>query len=61
MNGVAHWGRCNGWVALAQTELLNNLPADHPKRAGTDQIIIAPDRWFLPLPGPNRYVAPDAG
>ncbi len=33
MNGVAHWGRCNGWVALAQAELLNNLPANHPKRA----------------------------
>jgi unsaturated rhamnogalacturonyl hydrolase len=33
MNGVARWGRCNGWVALAQTELLNNLPVNHPKRA----------------------------
>ena len=32
INGVARWGRCNGWVALAQVELLNNLPADHPKR-----------------------------
>jgi unsaturated rhamnogalacturonyl hydrolase len=32
MNGVAHWGRCNGWVAVAQAELLNNLPANHPKR-----------------------------
>lgn len=32
MNGVARWGRCNGWVALAQVELLNNLPANHPKR-----------------------------
>ena len=32
MNGVARWGRCNGWLAVAQTELLNNLPADHPKR-----------------------------
>ena len=32
MNGVGHWGRCNGWLALAQTELLNDLPADHPKR-----------------------------
>lgn len=31
MNGVARWGRCNGWVALAQVELLNNLPANHPK------------------------------
>jgi len=32
MNGVARWGRCNGWMAMAQTELINNLPADHPKR-----------------------------
>ena len=32
MNGVARWGRCNGWVALAQTELINNLPSNHPKR-----------------------------
>lgn len=32
MNGVAHWGRCNGWLALAQTQLLNNLPVDHPRR-----------------------------
>jgi unsaturated rhamnogalacturonyl hydrolase len=32
MNGVAHWGRCNGWVALAQCALLDQLPADHPKR-----------------------------
>ncbi|PTR01614.1 rhamnogalacturonyl hydrolase YesR [Mucilaginibacter yixingensis] len=32
MNGVAHWGRANGWVAVAQTELLNYLPKDHPKR-----------------------------
>jgi unsaturated rhamnogalacturonyl hydrolase len=33
MNGVARWGRCNGWIAVAQAELLDNLPADHPKRA----------------------------
>lgn len=32
MNGVGRWGRCNGWVALAQVELLDNLPANHPKR-----------------------------
>jgi unsaturated rhamnogalacturonyl hydrolase len=31
-NGVARWGRCNGWVALAQCALLDALPADHPKR-----------------------------
>lgn len=32
MNGVARWGRCNGWIAMAQTQLLNNLPVNHPKR-----------------------------
>ena len=32
MNGVAHWGRCNGWIAMATAQLLNNLPANHPKR-----------------------------
>jgi len=31
-NGVAHWGRCNGWIALAQSALLDQLPANHPKR-----------------------------
>jgi unsaturated rhamnogalacturonyl hydrolase len=30
--GVAHWGRCNGWLAIAQVELLSALPANHPKR-----------------------------
>ena len=40
MNGVARWGRCNGWVALAQVELLNNLPANHPKRAELIRILL---------------------
>ena len=31
-NGVAHWGRCNGWVMMANVHLLNLLPADHPRR-----------------------------
>jgi|GEM_PF-92907 len=31
-NGVAHWARCNGWVAMAQVELIKNLPLNHPKR-----------------------------
>ena len=30
--GVAHWGRANGWVMMAQVELLKLLPKDHPKR-----------------------------
>lgn len=31
-NGVAHWGRCNGWVLMAQVELLNYLPENHPDK-----------------------------
>lgn len=31
-NNVAYWGRCNGWVMLAQAELLQFLPQDHPQR-----------------------------
>jgi unsaturated rhamnogalacturonyl hydrolase len=32
-NGVAYWGRCNGWMMMAQADLLSNLPQNHPKRA----------------------------
>ena len=52
MNGVAHWGRCNGWVALAQTELLNNLPANHPKRSGLIKLL---ERQII---GFSRYQDP---
>lgn len=31
-NGVAHWSRCNGWVMMAQVELLDHLPKNHPMR-----------------------------
>lgn len=31
-NGVAHWGRCNGWVMMAKVHLLNFLPEDYPGR-----------------------------
>jgi rhamnogalacturonyl hydrolase YesR len=40
MNGVARWGRCNGWVALAQIELLNNLPVNHPKRPELTKLLL---------------------
>ena len=32
-NGVAYWGRCNGWVMMAQADLLSALPKNYPKRA----------------------------
>lgn len=30
--GVAHWGRANGWSIMAQADLLSFLPSDHPDR-----------------------------
>ena len=30
--GVAFWGRANGWAILAQVDLLDRLPQDHPQR-----------------------------
>lgn len=39
-NGVAHWLRCNGWVAMAQIELLNMLPAGHPKRGELTSMLL---------------------
>lgn len=38
--GVAHWGRSNGWVAVAQVELLNNLPLNHPKRQHLIELLL---------------------
>ena len=40
LNGVAHWGRCNGWVALAQCALLDALPVGHPKRAELQKFLL---------------------
>ena len=31
-NGVAHWARANGWMFMAQADLLDVLPADYPGR-----------------------------
>jgi rhamnogalacturonyl hydrolase YesR len=31
-NGVAHWGRANGWVMMAKVQLLNFLPENYPGR-----------------------------
>jgi len=31
-NGVAHWGRCNGWVMMAKVHLLNHMADDHPEK-----------------------------
>ncbi len=38
-NGVAHWGRCNGWVMMAQVELLKIIPEDHKERPGLIKLL----------------------
>lgn len=48
-NGVAHWGRCNGWVMVAQADLLEHLPMDHPKR---DTLISIFEQQII---GASRY------
>jgi rhamnogalacturonyl hydrolase YesR len=52
-NGVAHWGRCNGWIMMAQVNLLNFLPVDHPKR---EELIKNLERQIL---GIAKYQNPD--
>ncbi|MDR3187940.1 MAG: glycoside hydrolase family 88 protein [Prevotellaceae bacterium] len=32
-NGVAYWGRANGWITLATCELLSVMPDDHPQKS----------------------------
>lgn len=39
-NGVARWGRCNGWIIMAQIELLDQLPENHPKRDKLKQLLL---------------------
>lgn len=48
-NGVAHWGRSNGLIMMAQAQLLNYLPADFPRR---DSLIRNLERQIL---GVARY------
>lgn len=36
--GVAHWGRANGWGLYAQTLLLSTIPENHPLRGRLMQI-----------------------
>ncbi|MGV8093893.1 MAG: glycoside hydrolase family 88 protein [Mangrovibacterium sp.] len=40
INGVARWGRSNGWLVVAQTELLNFLPEGHPKRTELIKLLL---------------------
>lgn len=72
VNGVGHWGRCNGWLALAQCQLLNNLPANHPKRPELIKLLLrqiigfsryqdnATGMWHQVLDKPDSYLESSA-
>ena len=38
--GVAHWGRANGWVAMAVCDLLDKMPSSHPERGDIIRILL---------------------
>ena len=40
-NGLAHWGRCNGWVVMAHVELLKYLPDNHPEKENLINILVS--------------------
>ena len=66
-NGVAHWGRCNGWVALAQTALLDALPTEDPRRPHLQKMLLrqilgfsryqdSTGMWHQVLDKPDSYM-----
>jgi len=71
MNGAATWGRCNGWIMMAQVELLNFLPSDHPKRdrmvklllkqiVGVSRYQSQQGMWYQLLDKPDSYLETSA-
>lgn len=48
-----HWGRANGWIAWARSEMLRFLPADHPGRAALLAAQRDHLRALLPLQAPS--------
>lgn len=48
-NGVAYWGRANGWIIFAITDLLEVLPEDYPNR---DKLISILEKQIV---GFSRY------
>lgn len=48
-NGVAYWGRANGWIMISLVDLIEAMPADHPNRAELLTIlkkqIVGASRW----------------
>ncbi|MCX6132916.1 MAG: glycoside hydrolase family 88 protein [Ignavibacteriales bacterium] len=65
--GVAFWGRANGWALMAQVDLLDRLPTNHPSRPQLLEILKrhilgvaryqgAEGLWHQLLDKPDSYV-----
>lgn len=48
-NGVAFWGRANGWIMVSLADLIEAMPENHPKRKELIQMlekqIVGASRW----------------
>jgi Predicted unsaturated glucuronyl hydrolase involved in regulation of bacterial surface properties, and related proteins len=48
-NGVAFWGRANGWIMISLADLIEAMPSDHPQRAELimllEKQIVGASRW----------------
>jgi len=66
-NGVALWGRANGWAMVAQIDLLERLPQNHPQRdtllkllekhaAGISKYQGSEGLWHQLLDKPDSYL-----
>ncbi len=48
-NGVAYWGRANGWITISLADLIEAMPADHPDRVELIEMlekqIVGASRW----------------
>lgn len=52
-HGVAHWSRANGWMLMAQADLLSMMPKDHPKRDAVIAVFDKQVRGVLQYQGKN--------
>ncbi|MHB9056699.1 MAG: glycoside hydrolase family 88/105 protein [Paludibacteraceae bacterium] len=48
-NGVAYWGRANGWIMVSLADLIEAMPVNHPKRAALISLL---DKQIV---GASRY------
>lgn len=52
-HGVAHWARANGWMLMAQADLLSMLPKKHPQREALIAVFDKQVRGILQYQGKN--------